>query len=174
MKTLGKIIALVAFVAAPVSAGYAQSGEPQAKSLDEVMSLVRQGTSRERTEENRRIAEFQRERGQQQQRLRDARAEQARLQRRSKQLEDQFDANERQITQLEGQLRERQGNLAELFGVVKQSSEDLRGFISQSLVSVELPGREEFLNDQLLNASLELLKPVRNDTRAIEQGHLFK
>ena len=151
-----KILALAALLAMPATGSFAQADEPQAVSLERLMELVRQGTARERAEERQRIQQFQADNNNQRRLLNEARAERSRLQRRSKQLEDQFDANERQITQLEGQLRERQGNLNELFGVVKQSSEDLRGFIGQSLVSVQIPNREEFLDNLAQKRDLEL------------------
>jgi biopolymer transport protein ExbB len=156
MKNAIKILALAALIAMPANGAFAQSGGDEAVSLERLMELVRQGTARERSEEQKRIAEFQREKGAQQKLLADARTKRSRLQSRSKQLEDQFDENERQITQLEAQLKERQGNLNELFGVVKQSSEDLRGFISESLVSLQFPNREEFLNDLSQKRDLEL------------------
>ena len=105
MKNLCKTLALAALIAMPATASFAQEGEPTAVSLDRLMELVRQGTATERTEEKKRVSEFQREKNAQQKLLQDARAEQARLQRRSNQLEAQFDANERDITQLEIQKR---------------------------------------------------------------------
>ncbi|TDI58877.1 MAG: energy transducer TonB [Alphaproteobacteria bacterium] len=156
MRNTFKILALAALIAVPANGALAQSGDTAAVSLERLMELVRQGTARERTEEKKRVTEFQKEKNTQQKRLADSRAERARLQRRSKQLEDQFDTNERDITQLETQLKERQGNLNELFGVVKQSSEDLRGFIGESLVSLQLPNREEFLNSLSQKRDLEL------------------
>jgi biopolymer transport protein ExbB len=156
MKNLYKVLALAALMAMPATGSFAQAEEPTAVSLDRLMELVRSGTATERTEERKRVTDFQKEKNLQTKRLGDARAEQDRLQSRSKRLEDQFDANERQITQLETQLKERQGNLNELFGVVKQSSEDLRGFIGESLVSIQIPGREAFLNDLAQKRDLEL------------------
>jgi biopolymer transport protein ExbB len=163
MNKLYRTLALAALIAMPATGSFAQSAEPAAVSLERLMELVRTGTATERTAERKRVADFQREKSTQQKRLRDARAEQARLQRRSKQLEDQFDGNERQITALEDQLKERQGNLNELFGVVKQSSEDLRGFISVSLVSLQIPGREEFLNS--LAQKRDLVMPTIDELR---------
>jgi len=156
MKNLYKILALAALIAMPATGNFAQAEEPTAVSLERLMELVRSGTATERTEERKRISDFQKEKNLQTKRLRDARAEQGRLQARSKRLEEQFDSNERQITQLETQLKERQGNLNELFGVVKQSSEDLRGFIGESLVSIQIPGREVFLNELAQKRDLEL------------------
>ena len=154
MNNLVKAFALAALITVPAGAAIAQDAAP--KTLQQVMQDVRNNINAERAEEQQRVREFQREKSRQQELLAQARAEKARLQAESNRLEAQFDENERQITQLEGQLRERQGNLAELFGIVKQSSEDLRGFISQSLVSVELADREEFLNNLAQKRDLEL------------------
>ena len=111
MKNLYKVLALAALMAMPATGSFAQAEEPTAVSLDRLMELVRSGTATERTEERKRVTDFQKEKNLQTKRLGDARAEQGRLQSRSKRLEDQFDANERQISQLETQLKERQGNL---------------------------------------------------------------
>ena len=60
-------------------------------------------------------------------------------------MELTFEENETRIAELEETLRERLGTLGELFGVVRQVAGDTRGQIENSLVSSQIPGREEFL-----------------------------
>ena len=121
--------------------------EPQAKSLDELLELVREEWKDERKENKQREARFRAAKDQQAKLLADAKALQTRLEARSEQLESVFEENEHTLAELEETLTERLGTLGELFGVVRQVAGDTRGNIESSLVSAQIGGRTEFLEE---------------------------
>jgi biopolymer transport protein ExbB len=118
---------------------------PKAKSLDELLRQVQAGWRGERADMQRRENEFKRALQEQQRLLEQATAARIREEQRSEELERIFEENENQIAELEDTLRERLGTLGELFGVVRQVAGDTRSQVENSLVSSQLPGREEFL-----------------------------
>lgn len=123
----------------PAQAAPAPS-QAEAKSLDELLKLVREEWQDERKENKEREARFKAARDQQAQLLADATALKERLEKRSEELESTFEANERELAVLSETLTERMGSLGELFGVVRQVSGDARGNIENSLTSAELGG----------------------------------
>jgi len=99
----------------------------------------------EKNEERER--QFSQRRADQAQLLEDAKAERARQERISEELEATFNKNEATIGDLQDRLNERLGTLRELFGVLQQVADDARGVFQSSLVSAQIPGREEWLED---------------------------
>jgi len=120
---------------------------PQARSLDELLSLIENSMQEERTEDQERLERFQRERQNQAKLLADAQATLARLEARSQELERAFQENEGGLAELQATLDERLGTLGELFGVVRQVSGDTASQILGSLTSAQLDGRQEFLEE---------------------------
>jgi biopolymer transport protein ExbB len=118
---------------------------PRAKSLDALLKQVQGGWRSERSEIERREAEFKQAKQDQQRKLAEAKATRAREEQRSEEMELRFEENEVHLTELEATLRERLGNLGELFGVVRQVAGDTHGHVESSLVSSQIPGREPFL-----------------------------
>jgi biopolymer transport protein ExbB len=118
---------------------------PKAKSLDELLRQVQAGWRGERAEMQRRENEFKQARQEQQRLLEEAKATRLREEKRSEEMELTFEENETRIAAFEDTLRERLGTLGELFGVVRQVAGDTRSQVENSLVSSQLPGREEFL-----------------------------
>ena len=118
---------------------------PAAATLDELLERVRQGWNAERAENRKRESDFKSTRDRQQQMLADAKASLKREEDRSQQLEDNFEQKEILIAQLEETLEDRMGNLGELFGVVRQVSGDAAGKLDDSLITAQVPGRDEFL-----------------------------
>jgi biopolymer transport protein ExbB len=124
----------------------AAADAPRATSLDDLLRQVQQGDTAERREHEQRETEFRAAQGRQRQLLEQALAEKAVAEARSNELELRFEKNEAEIPQLQETLRSRQGTLGELFGVVRQVAGDTRGIIESSVISAQLPGREEFLS----------------------------
>jgi biopolymer transport protein ExbB len=120
---------------------------PKATSMEELLRRVEGGWNAEREENLEREARFEQQRDQQLQMLEKARRTRSGQEDRSQRLESEFEANEVTLAQLEVTLGERLGALGELFGVVRQVSGDTRGVVDSSLVSAELPGRSEFLEE---------------------------
>lgn len=123
------------------TAASGSSSKAKAESLDQLLSMVRDGYRGEREAINKREAEFKRSKEKQAMMLREAETELARLKQSSEVLEQRFQANETKLTELEETLRTRLGNMAELFGVVRQVAGDTRAQVSNSIISAEKPNR---------------------------------
>jgi biopolymer transport protein ExbB len=115
--------------------------------LDRLLEQVRAGNQRQREEDARRIAEFRAAKDRQAALLAKAIAAKNAAEARSAALEKEFDANEAAIPDLQEQLKQRMGALGELFGVARQVSGDALGMVGESLVSAQIPGRDEMLRD---------------------------
>ena len=115
--------------------------------LQELLRQVEQAASQEARVDQQRLQTFIRERANQRQLLEEARAELRSEEARSDRLRNAFDENELALVELETTLDERMGNLGELFGVVRQVAGDVGTSIQESMVSAQLPGRAEFLQD---------------------------
>jgi biopolymer transport protein ExbB len=133
---------------------------PKSTSMDSLLKRVKAGWNGERKENRDREASFSKAKADQQRLLNEAKATRAALERRSEALETQFEGNELALTTLEDTLTERLGALGELFGVVRQVSGDTRSQIEGSLVSAQIPGREEFLEELGKNKSLPSIEAL--------------
>ena len=129
----------LAIVSAPVVA-------QEAKSLDELLRYVEQGRVKEAQENRAREERFKAARYQQQEMLDEARDMLKKEEERSSVLEGKFEELELILTDKQRQLKERLGTLTELFGHLTSTAGDLRSNYQNSLVSVQFPGREEFVN----------------------------
>ena len=127
--------------------GTVQAEEIQAKSLAELLQLVKDGKVVNQRVNEQREREFIADKNRQQQAVRDAQREQANEEARSERLEAQFEKNEQDIAAKQEILAKRLGSLRELFGVLQQVSGDTRGVLEGSIVSAELPGRGEWLGE---------------------------
>ena len=121
--------------------------EIQAKSLAELLQLVKDGKVVNQRVNEQREREFVAGKNRQQQALRDAEREQANEEARSERLEAQFERNEQDIAAKQEILAKRLGSLRELFGVLQQVSGDTQGVLEGSIVSAELPGSGEWLGE---------------------------
>lgn len=119
----------------------------RANSLDELLKNIQDRRVVENREHAQREAEFQDSKENQDRLLKEAEAEQARLERLSNQLDTQYEANEVRIGDLQELLDDRLGSLRELFGVLQQVAGDARGNFEGSIISLEIQGREQFLDD---------------------------
>jgi len=133
---------------------------PKATSMDELLERVKKGWNAERKENREREEIFKKAKDDQARLLAEAKATKAALERRSEELEHNFEGNETALSQLENTLTERLGSLGELFGVVRQVSGDTRSQIESSLVSAQIPGREEFLEELGKNKSLPSIESL--------------
>jgi biopolymer transport protein ExbB len=143
--TLGAVLSLgMTSVSAQEEAA---APEEQASSLDELLEFVRQGKTSEARENRQREQRFQAAKADQQRMLNEARAERQRQEQISARLENTFEENEIRISEKQKQLKERLGALTELFGHLTSAAGDAATNFEGSLISVQYPGREEFLND---------------------------
>lgn len=119
----------------------------EASSLEQLLELIRDRRLHWSTENAQREKKFAEQKANQNQLLNDAKAERARQERISDRLEATFDANEVKIGNLQEQLNNRLGSLRELFGVLQQVAGDTRGVFQSSIVSAQLPDREQWLEE---------------------------
>ena len=125
----------------------AEEEEIEAKSIAELLQLVREGKIANRRTNERREREFLANKSQQQKEVRNAQTAQRREEARSERLEAQFEKNEQNIAAKQEILQKRLGSLRELFGVLQQVSGDTQGVVEGSIVSAEYPGRGEWLGE---------------------------
>jgi biopolymer transport protein ExbB len=133
---------------------------PKSTSMDALLKRVKAGWNGERKENRDRETAFAKAKADQQRLLNDAKTTRAALERRSEVLESEFEGNEISLTQFEDTLTERLGALGELFGVVRQVSGDTNSLLEGSLVSAQIPGREEFLEELGKNKSLPSIESL--------------
>ncbi|PCI46847.1 MAG: energy transducer TonB [Alphaproteobacteria bacterium] len=158
MRKLASIIIAVA-IAGLSSSAFAQSA-PQAKNLDELLEMVKQGAYKESQENKRREREFVQQKSKQKSLLAGARSTQRKEERRSDRLEAEFKANDEKIAKLEEELSHELGALKELFGVLQQVSGDTKAVFHDSIISAQFPGREVYLNELIAKASSSELPTI--------------
>ena len=146
------------WLAAPLHAAAQGAAEvvnaPQAKSLDELLELVREGFTQERAENKRRLEEFSQAKDRQKELLAEARVKLQRFEALSQSLENTYNTNETTLAEYEARLTERLGEMGELFGVVRQVATDMSGYVWDSLTSSQLGSRRDLL--ERLGRSKEL------------------
>ena len=112
-----------------------------AKSLSELLQMVKEGKLINRDVNNQREKDFVSNKAKQAQAVKDAERMQLVEEERSTRLENEFEKNEKEIAQLQEILSKRLGSLRELFGVLQQVSGDTQGVFEGSIISAECPGR---------------------------------
>ena len=118
-----------------------------AKSLDELLKMVKQGYATDARENKEREQRFAAARFDQQKTLEEAKRTLAAEEKRSSDLEKTFEENESVIVEKQRQLKERLGTLTELFGHLTSTAGDLRSNFLSSIISVQFPQREQFVDD---------------------------
>jgi biopolymer transport protein ExbB len=168
MRASLRVVALVAgALAAPALAD--ALAEPPAQTLDQLLDRVQAGVASQEAEDAKREAEFRAAKDRQAAMLADVRARRAAAEAKSTELERVFDENEVKIPELQEQLRQRMGTLGELFGVVRQVSGDMLGYVDDSVVSAQIPGRKEFLLDLSKKKDLPGVKDLEHLWFTIQQ-----
>jgi biopolymer transport protein ExbB len=135
----------VAVLAMLGAAGIAQAQDNEARTIDELLQFVEQGSATDRAAEEARLQRFRQAQNQQQQMLQDANAQRTAEEQRSEQLETMFEENELLIADVQSQLDARLGSLRELFGVLQQVAGDARAQFENSFTNIEYPDRAQFL-----------------------------
>jgi len=159
-KTLTAALVIAAGLATAAPMSFAQDASAPAQSLQELLNRVRDGRTTDNSANEERIRQFQQQRAQQQRLLDEARAAVVREEQRSERLEATFQENEIRLAELEAVLEERLGAFGELFGVVRQVAGDTRGQLRQSLISSQLPGRDEAIDSLAQSTELPQLSEL--------------
>ncbi|WP_430459632.1 MotA/TolQ/ExbB proton channel family protein [Thalassolituus sp. LLYu03] len=131
--------------------------------VDSLLDLVKQGQARDDKDFKQRMARFNASKQEQEKLVNEAVAERTRLEQLSAQKEKQFQLNETAVNEAQDRLTERMGSLKELFGVLQQVAGDTKGVFEGSVISSEIPGREEFLTDLIKTAGSSSKLPSIDD-----------
>ena len=157
MKYL-KIFLLSLLISSPYT--FAQEANVDAPTnLDKLLELVKEGKSKEQSENTKREAEFKAARDQQDQILKAEQRELARQERIADQLEEEFRKNQEKLRIAEEAYLKQLGSLNELFGHMQSITTDSRVTFESSLTAAEFgKDREKFLGDltQKMGESTEL------------------
>jgi biopolymer transport protein ExbB len=111
------------------------------------LKMVQQGRVSDIRENKQREQRFASARADQQNTLNESKRTLAAEEKRSSDLEKAFEENETVIVERQRQLKERLGTLTELFGHLTSTAGDLRSNFMTSIISVQFPDREQFVDD---------------------------
>lgn len=141
------------FLAAVVALGVHSTAQAaDTVSVDELLKLVQQGQARDNREFRERLKRFNQSEKEQKAMLASARKQRTDLENASARKEKLFQTNETKIAEEQERLTERMGSLKELFGVLQQVAGDTKSVFEGSVISAELPEREEFLRELIIKA----------------------
>ena len=152
IKTL-TVLLLAAFITSPVF------GQDDAKTLDQLLEMIESSAISESVESRKREADFKSDQRKQSQALKNAQNTKVSEERRSDRLEKKIKDNDIQIAKLREQRDKRLGSLKELFGHLTGAAGDIRANIDQSIVSAQISGRTESLDDLIAKMSSDTSLP---------------
>ncbi|MCK8123436.1 MotA/TolQ/ExbB proton channel family protein [Pseudoalteromonas sp. 2CM39R] len=145
MKLLTKMTKMAVFAAGLGFASSSLAAEPM--DLDSLLKTLEQGKAQQSAENKQREQEFMARQNEQVQMLKDTQAKRTAMLNESERLETQFEENEVKLANLTDTLSNRMGSLKELFGVLQQVAGDSSNKFMTSVVSAELPGRSNFMDE---------------------------
>lgn len=157
MKFVKSCMALLAAGLLSASFAVAQQ-EEKAKTLDQLLDMVKKSQIAETAEHRQREAEFARDKSNQANLLAQAKATRQAEQTRSETFEKTYSEQEVLVTAKRTQFNERLGSMRELFGHLTSTAGDLRVATEFSLVSAQYPNRGDFLDDLIdkMNSNTKL------------------
>ncbi len=126
---------------------FSATANDRALDLDALLKQLEQGQFAQTQENKAREAEFVAKRAEQDRILRETRNSRDNALKLSETLETQFEENEFKLADLNDALSNRLGSLKELFGVLQQVSGDTKNKFYNSMISAQIPGRAEFLDE---------------------------
>ena len=124
------------------------------KTLDELVRQVHENRVLEKKEHAEREQKFQQARDQQKQLLGEVKAELAAMEKHTEELKALYDQKELEIETQNAVLTERIGSLGELHGVVRQIAGDIDVIIDNSLVSAQISGRDDLVDELAASRTL--------------------
>ena len=145
----------VAFIAAAAFSMSVSAQDP--KTLDELLQMIQSAKISESADYRKREADFKSDQRKQASLLNKAQNTKTAEERRSDRLEQVIRDNDVVLAGLREQRDKRLGSLKELFGHLTGAAGDIRANLNQSIVSAQIPGRTEFLD--------ELIAKMSSDTR---------
>ncbi len=145
MKLLTTMTKMAVFATGLGFAGSSLAAEPM--DLDSLLKTLEQGKAQQSVENKQREQAFMARQNEQVQMLKDTQAKRTAMLNESMRLETQFEENEVKLANLTDTLSNRMGSLKELFGVLQQVAGDSSNKFMTSVVSAELPGRSNFMDE---------------------------
>lgn len=157
VQSITKITAVIAMSATIAVTLHAQENE-KALDLDALLQQLESGKFSQTQQNKQRESDFASKRADQDRILKETTAKRNAMLSESEKLETLFEENEFKLGDLNGALDTRLGSLKELFGVLQQVAGDTKNKFANSVVSAQLPGRSEFLDQmaQSMGASSKL------------------
>jgi biopolymer transport protein ExbB len=146
-KSLIKTAIISFFLLAFVPSLYAEDINVEA-----LLKLVREGQARDNSAFNERMTKFKLDKSNQEKLLIEAKSERLKLENASVSKEAEFAQNEAELADSQDRLNTRLGGLKELFGVLQQIAGDTQSQFEDSVISAEIPNREEFLKGLISKA----------------------
>ncbi|HEX5792503.1 MAG TPA: hypothetical protein VFY01_04455, partial [Rheinheimera sp.] len=147
MKSIVKVLTTAVFASLVATGAMAQSVNDKALDLDQLLKQLEQGQIAQNKDNQRRESEFIAKVAEQDQMLKEATNKRNAELSTSESLERQFQEHEIKLANLNEALTTRLGSLKELFGVLQQVSGDTKGKFQNSVISAQLPGRVQFLDE---------------------------
>jgi biopolymer transport protein ExbB len=138
---------IIAIVCASLFSVGVVAENKQALDLDALLQQLEQGQFAQKAQNTEREQAFIQKRAEQDQILRDTVQVRNQALATSERLETQFEENEFKLADLNNALNTRLGSLKELFGVLQQVSGDTKNKFYNSVISAQIPGRSEFLDE---------------------------
>ncbi len=138
---------IIAIVCASLFSVGAVAENKQALDLDALLQQLEQGQFAQKAQNTEREQAFIQKRAEQDQILRDTVQVRNQALATSERLETQFEENEFKLADLNNALNTRLGSLKELFGVLQQVSGDTKNKFYNSVISAQILGRSEFLDE---------------------------
>lgn len=117
------------------------------QTLDKLLIKVQNEQKSQTLENTQRETDFLAKRDQQKKLLEEAKKILKSHEAKTVNLTKIFETNEKKLAELENKLNITTGTLGEMFGVVKQISGDLKAQFENSVVSVQLKGRDKFIGE---------------------------
>ncbi|CAH9065123.1 Tol-Pal system protein TolQ [Pseudoalteromonas sp. CIP111854] len=119
----------------------------QALDLDSLLKTLEQGQASQNQQNSTREADFMAKQDQQVAKLNELTQKRNSELSRSERFETQFEENEIKLQNLTDTLSKRMGSLKELFGVLQQVAGDSSTKFQTSVVSAQIPGRSDFMDE---------------------------
>ncbi|MGJ8680356.1 MotA/TolQ/ExbB proton channel family protein [Paraglaciecola sp.] len=156
MKLLNKNLLLICVLS--VVTTFTHANDDKALDLDALLQQLEQGKFAQNQQNTQREVEFSQKRSEQDAMLSQAKQTRNAALALSERLETQFEENEFKLADLNEAMNKRLGSLKELFGVLQQVSGDTKSKFQNSIISAQIPGRAEFLDElaQSMGASSKL------------------
>ena len=105
--------------------------------------------------------QFRQRKNEQRQLLQQARQDLKKEEQINRKLQAEYEKYEEELATLEHEKNIAVGALGEVFGVVKQVAGDFRGQVLNSVISAEIPGREQFVENIASSKKLPTTKELR-------------